>query len=83
MDTNKKPDPVPCSICGEMIEPYIDSGKWVWSSHLVSVMWLSEETYSVFHRDCAKHAKMIKRIIKLEKRLEALETGGVVVDFTK
>ena len=67
----KKPKPVECSICGEMIEPFYDSGQWV--TQAASLMLpvgdgKLESSPDRFHMECMEHAALWKRIRALEGR---------------
>jgi len=76
---DKKPDPVECSICGEMIEPFWDGEEGMWRRPTISIV--SPETMKEiggpFHAKCMDHAKLYKRIQALENKVAALHPNDV------
>ena len=67
----EKPDPIECSICGEMIEPFWDSGRWCFGAGAISLP-NEDGTFTPvpgqFHHSCFEHADLWKRIRALEKK---------------
>lgn len=61
---NEKPEAKPCGGCGELIEPYLDDGRWVYSGYGCVVV--NDEVY---HNDCFNHLKLWRRIRAIEKSL--------------
>ena len=67
----KKPKPIECSICGEMIEPFFDSGQWC--AGAAGPLMVSNEMGEYkpvggqFHMKCLEHEALWARIRKLEK----------------
>ena len=81
MSDSKRPEAVQCSVCGEMIEYYFDPriDEWVFpgTGHGGSdgvMSWMHDRKYG--------QCQIYSRIKAIEHRLDALESGGVVVDFT-
>jgi len=65
-----KPKAVKCSICGEMIEPFLDCGEW--RSGAAGPVMLHDNNGKLkpvggrFHMECFEHAALWKRIRALE-----------------
>jgi len=70
-----KPEPIPCSICGEMIEPFYDSGHWCFGSASI----VDEKTGKAggpFHFECMKDARLWKRIRAIEAEIDRMSDDG-------
>ena len=65
-----KPDPIECTLCGEMIEPFLDGMDWRTGAAgplMVSDMngkW--KPVGGKLHEECFEHAAIWKRIRALE-----------------
>jgi hypothetical protein len=63
-----KPDSVECSICGEMIEPFLDGHTWCYAAAQMMDWETMEPLPGRFHYRCAEHGDLWKRLRALEER---------------
>lgn len=67
----EKPGAKACPLCGGMIEPYMDSGEWVWSGGgAVALHVVGQLEAVVYHSDCFANARLWRRLRAIEARLE-------------
>ncbi len=76
----KKPAPIKCSICGEMIEPVLDGMDWLsGAAGPIMVSGIDGNYKSVggkFHPKCFEHAAIWKRIRAIEDETDRRYDDG-------
>jgi len=70
-----KPEPIECSICGEMIEPVWDCGTWL--SNAAGPILIKDPESGEYeavggkvHATCMEHAALWRRIKAIEEKLK-------------